>query len=120
MKAARELAQPPFGGDIAPEVEIIAYKSGYRGLLMDYKIEITKEMREKAHVLHRYGGSPIGNSRVKLTNVADCVKRGLVQEGQDPLHVAAEQLTADDTVVEAFAAWLARPRPVIDQALSGQ
>ena len=43
----------------------------------------------------RFGGSPIGNSRVKLTNVADCVKRGLVQEGQDPLHVAAEQLTAD-------------------------
>jgi hypothetical protein len=39
--------------------------------------------------------APIGNSRVKLTNVADCVKRGLVQEGQDPLHVAAEQLTKD-------------------------
>ena len=37
---------------------------------------------------------PIGNSRVKLTNVADCVKRGLVQEGQDPLQVAAERLTA--------------------------
>jgi len=27
--------------------------------------------------------------------VADAVKRGLVQEGQDPLHVAAEQLTRD-------------------------
>ena len=40
-------------------------------------------------------GSPLGNSRVKLTNVADCAKRGLVQEGQDPLHVAAEQLTKD-------------------------
>src|SRR4030095_14341314 len=36
-----------------------------------------------------------GNSRVKLTNVADAVKRGLVQEGQNPLHVAAEQLTKD-------------------------
>jgi pyrophosphate--fructose-6-phosphate 1-phosphotransferase len=46
-------------------------------------------------VLHRFGGSPIGNSRVKLTNVADCVKRGLVQEGQDPLRVAAEQLERD-------------------------
>ena len=52
-------------------------------------------MREGAHLLHRFGGSPIGNSRVKLTNAADCVKRGLVQEGQDPLQVAAEQLTAD-------------------------
>ena len=75
--------------DIAPEAELIAYKSGFRGLLMDYKIEITREMREKAYLLHRYGGSPIGNSRVKLTNVADCVKRGLVKEGENPLRVAA-------------------------------
>ena len=74
--------------DIAPEAELIAYKSGFRGLLMDYKIEITREMREKAYLLHRYGGSPIGNSRVKLTNVADCVKRGLVKEGENPLRVA--------------------------------
>ncbi|THV10628.1 pyrophosphate--fructose-6-phosphate 1-phosphotransferase [Rhizobium rhizophilum] len=81
--------------DIAPEVELVAYTSGFRGLLMDYKIEITKEMREKAYLLHRYGGSPIGNSRVKLTNVADCVKRGLVKEGENPLRVAAERLAAD-------------------------
>jgi 6-phosphofructokinase len=58
-------------------------------------VEVTPEVRENAHLLHLRGGSPIGNSRVKLTNVADCVKRGLVQEGQDPLHVAAEQLTKD-------------------------
>ena len=32
-------------------------------------------MREKAHILHRHGGSPIGNSRVKLTNTADFIKR---------------------------------------------
>ena len=56
---------------------------------------VTPEDRERAHLLHGFGGSPIGNSRVKLTNVKDCVKRGLVAEGQDPLHVAAEQLTAD-------------------------
>lgn len=85
--------------DIAPDAEIIAYKSGYRGLLMDYKIEITQKMREQAHVLHRYGGSPIGNSRVKLTNVADCVKRGLVKEGQNPLQVAAERLAADGITI---------------------
>ena len=85
--------------DIAPEVEIIAYTSGYRGLLMDYKIEITREMREKAHLLHRYGGSPIGNSRVKLTNVADCVKRGLVKEGEIPLRVAADGVVADGVTI---------------------
>jgi len=58
-------------------------------------VEVTDEVRAKAHLLHGFGGSPIGNSRVKLTNVKDCVKRGLVKEGQDPLHVAAEQLTRD-------------------------
>ncbi|HVU34293.1 MAG TPA: pyrophosphate--fructose-6-phosphate 1-phosphotransferase, partial [Opitutaceae bacterium] len=51
--------------------------------------------RSAAHILRRHGGSPIGNSRVKLTNVKDCVKRGLVKEGQNPLQVAAEQLVRD-------------------------
>ncbi len=81
--------------ELAPDVRIIAYLNGYAGLLTGRYVEVTPEVREGAHLLHRYGGSPIGNSRVKLTNVHDCVKRGLVQEGQDPLHVAAEQLTAD-------------------------
>ncbi len=81
--------------EVAPDVRIIAYTNGYAGLLRGQYVEVTPEVREGAHLLHRFGGSPIGNSRVKLTNVADCVRRGLVREGQDPLHVAAEQLTAD-------------------------
>ncbi|OAP38375.1 pyrophosphate--fructose-6-phosphate 1-phosphotransferase [Sinorhizobium glycinis] len=81
--------------DIAPDYELVAYRSGYQGLLLADRIEITKDMRERAHVLHRHGGSPIGNSRVKLTNAADCVKRGLVKEGENPLRVAAERLAAD-------------------------
>jgi pyrophosphate--fructose-6-phosphate 1-phosphotransferase len=78
-----------------PEIEIIAYRNGYAGLLGADHITVTPQDRERAHLLHRFGGSPLGNSRVKLTNVKDCVKRGLVAEGQDPLHVAAEQLTKD-------------------------
>lgn len=81
--------------EIAPEIEIIAYEHGYWGLLLGKKTVIDDEVRAKAGLLHEFGGSPIGNSRVKLTNVADCVKRGLVQEGQDPLAVAAERLKAD-------------------------
>jgi pyrophosphate--fructose-6-phosphate 1-phosphotransferase len=81
--------------EIAPNVEIIGYLDGYAGLLAGRSIQVTSEVRAKAHLLHRYGGSPIGNSRVKLTNVKDAVKRGLVNEGQNPLHVAAEQLTRD-------------------------
>ncbi|HUX70870.1 pyrophosphate--fructose 6-phosphate 1-phosphotransferase [mine drainage metagenome] len=81
--------------ELAPEIEIIAYQHGYHGLLTGTKIVVDDEARAKAGLLHRFGGSPIGNSRVKLTNAADCVKRGLVAEGQNPLHVAAEQLKAD-------------------------
>ena len=85
--------------DVAPEIEMIAYRSGYQGVLLADRVEITRDMREKAHLLHRYGGSPIGNSRVKLTNAADCVKRGLVKEGENPLRVAAERLASDGVTI---------------------
>jgi pyrophosphate--fructose-6-phosphate 1-phosphotransferase len=81
--------------DVAPEIQIIAYTDGYAGLLTGRSITVTPEIRARAHLLHRFGGSPIGNSRVKLTNVDDLVRRGLVKEGQDPLAVAADQLTRD-------------------------
>src|SRR3954462_6828000 len=80
---------------VAPEVEIIAYRYGYQGLLQGDSITVTPEIRAKASLLHEFGGSPIGNSRVKLTNAKDLVKRGLVAEGVDPLQAAADQLTAD-------------------------
>jgi diphosphate-dependent phosphofructokinase len=81
--------------ELAPEIEIIAYQYGYHGLLTGDKIVIDAETRAKAGLLHRFGGSPIGNSRVKLSNAADLVARGLVAEGVDPLQAAAEQLKAD-------------------------
>ena len=81
--------------EVAPDARIIAYRNGYAGLLTGDCVEVSDEARAAAGRLHAFGGSPIGNSRVKLTNVRDCVKRGLVQPGQDPLHVAAEQLSRD-------------------------
>ncbi len=81
--------------EMDPSIEIICYKSGYKGLLLGDSIKVTPEMRKSAHILHLYGGSPIGNSRVKLTNVKDCLKRGLVKDGEDPQKVAAEQLVKD-------------------------
>ncbi|SNS45065.1 pyrophosphate--fructose-6-phosphate 1-phosphotransferase [Micrococcales bacterium KH10] len=81
--------------EIDPSIEIIAYQHGYHGLLLGNKIVVDEEGRELAGELHKFGGSPIGNSRVKLTNAADCVKRGLVKEGENPLTVAAERLKAD-------------------------
>jgi pyrophosphate--fructose-6-phosphate 1-phosphotransferase len=81
--------------DIAPDVEIIAYRHGYEGLLKGDSITVTPAVRQNASVLHSFGGSPIGSSRVKLTNAADLVERGLVPEGVDPLQAAADRLTAD-------------------------
>jgi pyrophosphate--fructose-6-phosphate 1-phosphotransferase len=81
--------------EVAPDIEIIAYRYGYQGLLQGDSIPVTDVVRERAGLLHAFGGSPIGNSRVKLTNAADLVKRGLVAEGVDPLQAAADQLTAD-------------------------
>lgn len=81
--------------EIDPSIEIICYRSGYKGLLLGDFYTVTPAIREKAGLLHRFGGSVIGNSRVKLTNVKDCIKRGLVKDGQDPQQVAAEQLIKD-------------------------
>ena len=79
----------------APGIQMIGYINGYMGLLKGDSIPVTDEVRKNALVLTKHGGSPIGNSRVKLTNVKDCVKRGLVKEGEDPLKVAADQLVKD-------------------------
>ena len=77
-------------------IEIIGYMHGYRGLLLGKSISFSKKVKENYHVLYNYGGSPIGNSRVKLTNVEDCVKKGFVSEGEDPLEIAAKQLENDN------------------------
>ncbi len=77
-------------------IEIIGYMHGYRGLLLGKSISFSKKVKENYHVLYNYGGSPIGNSRVKLTNVEDCVKKGFVSKGEDPLEVAAKQLENDN------------------------
>ena len=79
----------------APNVQMIGYVNGYMGLLKGDSIPVTDEVRKHALVLTKHGGSPIGNSRVKLTNRKDCEKRGLVRPGEDPLKVAADQLVKD-------------------------
>ncbi|MDD4101317.1 MAG: pyrophosphate--fructose-6-phosphate 1-phosphotransferase [Kiritimatiellae bacterium] len=106
---------------VAPDVEMIGYVNGYMGLLKGQSIKVTPEVRKHALYLTEHGGSPLGNSRVKLTNVKDCVKRGLVKEGDDPQKVAADQLVKDgvdvlhtiggddtNTAAADLAAYLAR------------
>ncbi|KAL3915323.1 MAG: hypothetical protein SGPRY_007272, partial [Prymnesium sp.] len=78
-----------------PSTEIICYVNGYKGLLLGESVFVTPGIRATASALHQHGGSPIGNSRVKLTNYKDCLKRGLIKEGEDPQRVAANQLIRD-------------------------
>ena len=80
---------------LEPGIDIICYRSGYKGLLLGDSFKVSRTVRKSAHILHRFGGSPIGNSRVKLTNTKDCLRRGLIRPGQNPLEVAADQLEND-------------------------
>ena len=80
---------------VLPNSEMIGYLNGYRGLLLGKSIEFPDSVKNKYEILFEYGGSPIGNSRVKLTNLEDCVKKNYVKEGEDPLQIAAEQLKKD-------------------------
>ncbi len=80
---------------LAPQAELLGYLNGYQGLLLGNRMTFSREVRKQADILLKYGGSPIGNSRVKLTNIDDCVKRGLIKAGENPLAVAASQLITD-------------------------
>ena len=82
-----------------PDITMIGYLNGYRGLLLGNSIEITDEVKKNSHILYEYGGSPIGNSRVKLTNVQDCIINGYIQDEENPLKVAAEQLITDGITI---------------------
>ena len=45
----------------APEIEILCYRGGYKGLLLGDSIKVTPADRAQAHILKQHGGSPIGN-----------------------------------------------------------
>ena len=79
----------------SPNAEIIGYMHGYHGLLLGRSVKFSSKVKENYGVLYDFGGTPIGNSRVKLTNIDDCVRRGYVNKGQDPLDVASKQLSKD-------------------------
>ena len=81
--------------EVLPDSKMIGYLNGYKGLLTGNSIEISDSIRSKTKVLFKYGGSPIGNSRVKLTNIDDCIRKRFIKEGEDPLKVAADQLIKD-------------------------
>jgi len=79
--------------------EIIGYLNGYKGLLLGDSISFPKSLLGNTDKFYQFGGSPIGNSRVKLTNIDDCLKKGYIKEGENPLEVAANQLVKDGITI---------------------
>ena len=75
------------------DCEFIGYLYGYKGLLVDQKIIISQDFN--FNKLCDFGGSFLGNSRVKLTNIEDCIHHGYIKKGETPLDVAANQLKKD-------------------------
>jgi len=76
-------------------IEFYAYKHGYKGLLLGNKISIPNNLSNKTDVIASFGGSAIGNSRVKLTNINDCIKNKYIKQNELPVEVAAKQLASD-------------------------
>ena len=81
------------------DVEIIGYLNGYKGLLLGKSIKFSKNLKKETNILYEFGGSVLGNSRVKLTNISDCIKNGYIKKGQNPLEVAANQLLKDRVTI---------------------
>ena len=82
-------------GRSAPEARIIAYRHGYEGLLKGDQLELEPDTKANIARLYAMGGSPIGNSRVKLSNLDDLIDRGILPVGAEPFKVAADQLVHD-------------------------
>ena len=74
-------------------IEFIGYLHGYKGLLKGNKIILSSNNLDN---INTFGGSLLGNSRVKLTNIKDCIENGYVDNNQEPLEVAANQLIEDE------------------------
>jgi len=85
-------------GKIA-SVSFRMYKDGYKGALTGDSFILPESVYEDIDALNFLGGSPIGNSRVKLTNVKDCIARGFVSGDETPLEVASKQLIKDEISV---------------------
>ena len=77
-------------------IEFIGYLNGYKGLLKGNKINLNVN---DIDIINSFGGSLLGNSRVKLTNIIDCIKKGYIKKNQNPLEVAADQLISDNVDV---------------------
>ena len=76
-------------------IEYIGYLNGYYGLLKGKSISLDFKSDDEIANLKKIGGTILGNSRVKLTNIQNCIENNYIKEGENPLKVAAKQLMND-------------------------
>ena len=62
---------------------------------MSNSVKIPSNISDNQNSINIFGGSFLGNSRVKLSNVRDCIKNKYVKCDESPLEVAANQLMQD-------------------------
>ena len=74
--------------------DVIGYKNGYRGLLINDYMNLN-DIYKFSSLLQNTSGSILGNSRIKLTNVDDCIRKNYVSKNDDPIEVAANRLRKD-------------------------
>jgi len=85
--------------DYDPSIEIILYKHGFKGLLLKDYVNVDDSIRSKAYTLEKLGGSPCGSSEVRLSEPEDCLKAGLISEGDRPIKLASENIKYNDVQV---------------------
>ena len=81
------------------DIELIGYLNGYKGLLLGRSIKFPNNIINSTSKFYQFGGSPIGNSRVKLTNIKDCINNNYIKKGENPLEIAAKQLVKDKVTI---------------------
>ena len=77
------------------DIKFLGYLNGYKGLLLGNKIKLSNSAINSIAGTYLFGGTFLGNSRVQLSNVEDCLKNGYIKKGQVPLEIAANQLIKD-------------------------
>jgi diphosphate-dependent phosphofructokinase len=81
------------------DYEFIGYLNGYKGLLLGESINIPKNISDRKDEIFLFGGSFLGNSRVKLLNVEDCIYNKYISNNEIPIEVAANQLIKDNVKI---------------------
>ena len=65
---------------INTDFEYIGYLNGYYGLLKGKSLKFKFNSNDELNNLKKFGGSVLGNSRVKLTNIEDCIKNNYINK----------------------------------------